>query len=69
MSRIFDNIEKDLLEALRDTLAVSRRADFCIGYLNLRGWQALDERINQWAPEAGQVNAMVFDPLSNRLCV
>lgn len=55
MSRIFDNIEKDLLEALRDTLAVSRRADFCIGYLNLRGWQALDERINQWSPEAGQV--------------
>ncbi|MBP6418417.1 MAG: NgoFVII family restriction endonuclease [Giesbergeria sp.] len=55
MSRIFDNIQKDLLEALQATLAVSRRADFCIGYLNLRGWQALDEHISQWSPEVGQV--------------
>ena len=55
MSRIFDNIQQDLLEALRFTLKVSNRADFCIGYLNLRGWQALDEHINEWVPDAGQV--------------
>ncbi len=55
MSRIFDNIQQDLLEALRATLKVSSRADFCIGYLNLRGWQALDEHISEWVPETGQV--------------
>lgn len=55
MSRIFDNIEQDLLTALRATLQVSRRADFCIGYLNLRGWQSIDEQIADWVPADGQI--------------
>ena len=55
MARVFDNIELELLTALRATLAVSTRADFCVGYLNLRGWQAIDDLIQPWAVEAGQV--------------
>lgn len=55
MSRIFDNIDNDLLTTLRATLQVSNRSDFCVGYLNLRGWQAIDDLIAPWNPAAGQV--------------
>lgn len=37
MARIFDNIDLDLLGALRATMQVSKRSDFCVGYLNLLG--------------------------------
>jgi len=36
-------------------MQVSMRADFCVGYLNLRGWQAIDDQITSWNPAAGQV--------------
>lgn len=55
MTRIFDNIEQDLLTTLRGTMQVSQRADFCVGYLNLRGWQAVDDLVQPWDPAGGQV--------------
>ncbi len=49
MPRIFDNIELPLLGALNGGLALSGRADFCIGYFDFRGWRRLDAQIEKWA--------------------
>lgn len=53
MPQIFDNIEKQLLEALIEALKRARRADFCVGYFNLRGWKQLAPLIDGWSGGEG----------------
>ena len=48
MPSIFDNITNQLLAALFQTMERSYRADFSVGYFNLRGWKALDACVEAW---------------------
>ena len=61
MPRIFDNLElgTSLLPALRETLALSSRADFCVGYFNLRGWGGLAPYVDDWSNDDGPCRVLI----------
>jgi superfamily II DNA or RNA helicase len=45
MPQIYDNIESPLVEGLRRILPEAVACSFCVGYLNLRGWDQLADSI------------------------
>jgi len=48
-SKIFDNIDQRLVDALLKTLDVADRADFCVGYFNLRGWGLVANAVDRFS--------------------
>ena len=61
MPRIFDNLESgsSLLPALQETLGLSSRADFCVGYFNLRGWGDLALGVDDWSNDNGPCRVLI----------
>ena len=61
MPRIFDNLEVSsrLLPALQETMIGSTRADFCVGYFNLRGWGGLAPYVDGWDDSDGPCRVLI----------
>ena len=61
MPRIFDNLVlgSSLLPALQETLTLSSRADFCVGYFNLRGWGGLAPYVDGWSNDEGPCRVLI----------
>lgn len=48
MPTIYDNIDSQFLQGLSNSLEDATRADFCVGYFNLRGWRGIADYVDRW---------------------
>ena len=53
-SKIFDNINQKLVDALLKTLENAQRADFCIGFFRLSGWGQVADSVDHFAGGDGE---------------
>lgn len=68
MPKIIDNQTIILTTELRSTLETAKRADFCAGYFNLRGWQQLSDLIDHLPGELVWEYEKDEDVQKNRIC-
>ena len=66
MPRIFDNQTAQLATALRDTLSQALALDACVGYLNLRGWRQIADRVDALPGIEGRSPARVLVGMAAR---
>ncbi|MDP3007982.1 MAG: phospholipase D-like domain-containing protein, partial [Methylococcales bacterium] len=48
MPTIYDNIEKNLADELKNAFQTAYKADLCVGYFNLRGWNNLANYVDNF---------------------
>jgi Helicase conserved C-terminal domain/PLD-like domain len=53
LPRVIDNIDLHLSAVLRNTMRSAQRADFCVGYFNLRGWKNVSDLVEGWSGQNG----------------
>ncbi|TAE72867.1 MAG: NgoFVII family restriction endonuclease [Bacteroidetes bacterium] len=51
MPIVYDNIDNFLINGLTNALKISKKADFSVGYFNLRGWDKIADYIDGWSGE------------------
>ena len=49
MPTIYDNIENKLADELKNAFQTAYKADLCVGYFNLRGWNNLADYVNNFS--------------------
>ncbi|MDD1607394.1 MAG: hypothetical protein LUQ18_02610 [Methylococcaceae bacterium] len=48
MPTIYDNIENNLADELKNAFQTAYKADLCVGYFNLRGWNNLADYVDNF---------------------